>query len=138
MNADFKIEERKINIAEYQHLRATTGWAMFPDEIVESALKNDLYSVSVLCGNEAAGIGRVIGDGGIYFYIQDVIVAPKYQGLGLGDVIMQHIEKYIFAHANNNSFIGLMAAQGVSKFYEKYGYKKRGAEQPGMFKRMVY
>jgi hypothetical protein len=31
---------------------------------------------------DAVGCGRVVGDGGVYFYVQDVIVVPGLQGLG--------------------------------------------------------
>jgi len=46
---------------------------------------------------------------------------------------MKAIFEYLEKHASHNSFIGLMAAKGVSKFYEKYGFKKRNSDSPGMF-----
>lgn len=130
----FKIEERKITRKEYQFLRATTGWKMFEDKVIEKALKNDLYSICIFDEDKIIGIGRVIGDGEIYFYIQDVIVHPEYQGKKVGKMIMESIEDFLQNNSNKNSFIGLMAAKGVKDLYKKYGYTERAEDSPGMYK----
>ncbi len=107
---------------------------MLEEKVVEKAIENDLFSVCVYHDNELVGIGRIIGDGYIYFYIQDIIVIPEYQKKGIGRVIMDNIEGYLLTAANNNSFVGLMAAVGVQGFYEKYGYKVRPENGSGMYK----
>lgn len=128
------VEIRNLKVTEYQSLRNTTGWASLEDDIVNVALEKDLFSICVLDNEKTIGIGRIIGDGAIYFYIQDVIVLPEYQNKGIGKLIMDQIELYLRDNANNNSFVGLMAAEGVRKFYTKYGYLERPASRPGMFK----
>ncbi len=131
---ELKIEERRIRVQEYQELRESTNWNQHSDSKVEHALKNDLFSICVLDAERVIGIGRVIGDGAIYFYIQDVIVLPDYQKRGIGKIIMKHIEAYLKKNTGDNAFIGLMAAEGVADFYKKFDYRKREVEQPGMFK----
>ena len=79
------------------------------------------------------GLGRIVGDGSIYFYIQDIIVVPEYQGQGLGKVIMKELMQYLKDNANHNSLIGLMAAEGVEKFYHKFGFITRSTSKPGMY-----
>lgn len=128
------IKKKRIALNEYQIIRKTTGWDMLDDSIVEKALENDLFSVCIYDANKLVGIGRVIGDGFIYFYIQDIIVIPEYQNRGIGKVIMDNIEEYLLEATNNNSFIGLMAATNVKGFYEKYGYNVRPESRPGMYK----
>lgn len=130
----YKIEVRAISVPEYQALRNTTNWGDFNDNLVERALQNDLFSVCITDNGEAIGMGRVIGDGAIYFYIQDVIVKPEYHGHGVGKLIMESIESYIQGNANQNSFIGLMAAEDVQGFYRNYGYEVRPDNRPGMYK----
>ena len=49
---------------------------------------------------------------------------------------MNEIEAYLKENAFNNSFIGLMAADGVQKFYHKFGYLERANTRPGMSKLM--
>ena len=79
-------------------------------------------------------MGRVVGDGSIYFYIQDVIVLPEYKGKGVGKRIMMEIERYLDKTISHYAFIGLMAADGVASFYHQFGFAKRPKEAPGMFK----
>ena len=131
---NYTIEQRKIRVFEYQALRKTTGWSNLEDEAVKVALENDLFSVCIFDQEQIIGIGRVIGDGAIYYYIQDVIVHPNYQNKGIGKIIMESIETYLFQFAKNNAFIGLMAAEGVKEFYKKFGYQERAPEKPGMYK----
>ena len=129
-----RIEKNKLNVKDYQSIRATTDWYMLEEKVVEKALKNDLFSICVYEEDKLIGIGRIIGDGFMYFYVQDVIVVPEYQKKGIGRIIMDNIEAYLMKVTNNNSFVGLMAAQGAKRFYEKYGYKIRSESKPGMFK----
>jgi GNAT superfamily N-acetyltransferase len=130
----YNIEQRKIKVGEYQTIRKTTGWDMLEDSVVEKALQRDLFSVCVFDNDKLIGIGRVIGDGAIYFYIQDIIVIPDYQKKEIGKLIMEDVEDYILNNSNANSFIGLMAAVGVKEFYYKYGYAERPINRPGMYK----
>ena len=131
---DFKVKKGVLSTADYQKLRATTGWDMFHDKVVERSLSADLFSVSIYDCDEIIGCGRVIGDGLMYFYIQDIIVDPVYQKKGIGTKIMLEIEKFLNKKTVNNSFIGLMAARGVREFYKKFGYSERSPERPGMCK----
>ena len=79
-------------------------------------------------------MARVVGDGGLVFYVQDVIVLPEFQGRGIGAQLMEKVMAYIEGHAHHNTIIGLMSAIGKEAFYERYGFVKRPAEKygPGM------
>ncbi|MCL6266952.1 GNAT family N-acetyltransferase [Flagellimonas myxillae] len=123
-----------LTLKHYQQLRATTEWEKLEDGQVEWALQNDLFSVCAIYGDQPIGMGRVVGDGAIYFYVQDVIVHTKFKGKGIGRMIMQEIEKYLNQTISHYAFVGLMAAQGVASFYHQFGYSKRPMKGPGMFK----
>lgn len=131
---DIKIEHRNPSVAEYQSLRNSTGWAGLSDEVVEKGMQGSLFSVCFLVGGKIAGAGRIVGDGAIYFYIQDVIVLPEYQKTGLGHMIMEELEEWLHENTFQHSFIGLMAAEGVKGFYTSFGYSERGDSKPGMSK----
>jgi len=128
------IEERRITVEEYQSLRKTTDWFQLKDHVVKKSLDNDIFSICVFDGEKLIGMGRIVGDGAIYFYIQDIIVISEYKGQGIGSLIMNEIESYLNENTFNNSFIGLMAAEGVKGFYHKFGYKERDENKPGMSK----
>ena len=134
MNEGYVLVERNPTLEEYQRLRGAVGWGDVETKAIEVGLQNSLFSVCVILENEVIGCGRVTGDGGIYFYIQDIIVLPEFQGKRIGRRIMDAIMEYLEAHAHNGAFVGLMAAKGVSKFYERYGFKERPSDAPGMFR----
>lgn len=129
-----EIQKRLPTISEFQELRESTGWDMLSDRAVEKALPNSLFSVCAVVEGRTIGMGRVIGDGAIYFYIQDVIVLPEFQKKGIGYKIMRELEKWLKENAPENSFIGLMAAEGVRDFYLGFDYLERPTKAPGMFK----
>jgi ribosomal protein S18 acetylase RimI-like enzyme len=93
-----------------------------------------LYAVCAVHHGEVVGTGRIVGDGGIYFYLQDVIVHPDVQGMGIGTRIVEMLMEYISENAGRNSMVGLMCAKGVDPLYQKFGFITRPNEKygPGM------
>ena len=128
-----KYEERKIKVDEYQHLRQAVGWWDTDDSAITEALANSLYSVAVVADGKVIGIGRVVGDNGLYYYIQDLIVHPTYQSKGVGREIMRMLLDYINGSAKKGAFIGLMAAKGLGDYYKDFGFKIRPKDGPGMY-----
>jgi GNAT superfamily N-acetyltransferase len=128
------IKETVPTIEEYQLLRNSVGWSKVSNEAVEKSLNNTIFSVCALLNDEVIGHGRIIGDNGIYYYIQDVIVLPKYQRKGIGKQIMDALITFLEKHADETAFFGLMAAKGNSQFYEPYGFLRRPNDAPGMFR----
>jgi predicted N-acetyltransferase YhbS len=61
----------------------------------------------------------------MYFYLQDVVVDPSYQGQGIGDNLMHEIETYLAKTARKGATIGLLAAKGKESFYRRFGYQQR-------------
>ncbi len=134
MSDDFELVEREPSLEEYRRLRASAGWSERTDAAMETSLANGLYAVCLVKDGETVGCGRVIGDGGMYFYIQDVIVLPELQGRGFGARIMEAVTAYLERAAPPGAFVGLMAAKGASGFYERYGFVRRADDAPGMFR----
>jgi predicted GNAT family N-acyltransferase len=81
--------------------------------------------------DEIVGMARVLGDGSLVYYIQDVIVHPNRQRQGISAQMMERVMAYIGSHASQNSIIGLMSAYGKESFYEKYGFVKRPTDRLG-------
>ncbi len=125
------IVERAVSAEEYNRLRAAVGWGMYERDVAAGSLPRSLYSVCALVNGDLVGMARVIGDGGLVYYIQDVIVLPGYQRQGIGTRMMDRIMAYIQAHASHNSIIGLMAAKGKESFYERYGFTIRPNDRLG-------
>ncbi len=128
------IKKNRLTVDEYIFFRKSVGWSHIDKSAVKKSLKNELFSVCIYKDNSPIAMGRIVGDGAIYFYIQDIIVLPDYQKEGFGSLIMKQIEQYLTLNALSNSFISLIAASGVSGFYKKFGYIERKEEAPGMYK----
>ncbi|MBN1877535.1 MAG: GNAT family N-acetyltransferase [Anaerolineae bacterium] len=121
----YTITEQLPTPAQYNALRQAVGWGIYDEAVIENALPNTLYCVCTFVNDEIVGMARIIGDGGLVYYIQDVIVLPTYQRNGIGRRMMDKIMAYIEAHAHHNTIIGLMAAVGKEAFYEPYGFIRR-------------
>lgn len=130
---EYQIVECIPTVEEYLALREAVGWVRLDEQITARALANALFTVCILHKGKVIGCGRVIGDGGLHFYLQDIIVLPAFQGKGLGKRLIKAILAYLDEHALPGAFIGLMAAKGKSSFYTQFGFAVRPPERPGMF-----
>ena len=123
---------REIHAEEYNQLRRSVGWRTLPFEVIRRGIEASLYSICVEANQTIVGHGRIIGDGAIYFYIQDLIVHPFYQHQRLGSKIMEALMAYLKTNAPDGAFIGLMAAPRLDRFYQRYGFKSLPDNEPGM------
>ncbi len=129
----YEIVERAPTVDEFRRLRGPAGGDEVSDEGLAAGLASALYSCVVLHNGEVVACGRVIGDGGMYFYVQDVIVVPEYRGRGLGVKVMDAVVAYLQRVARPGAFVGLMDADNAEGFYERYGFQRR-QDEPGMFR----
>jgi ribosomal protein S18 acetylase RimI-like enzyme len=126
------VVERVPTVEEYNRVRGAAGLSVRDSIAAQRGLANTLYGVCIEHAGVTIGIGRVIGDGGLFYDIVDVAVVPEHQKKGIGEMLMEALMKYINAHARPTSLICLMANKGVAPFYEKYGFKAREPDMPGM------
>ena len=62
----------------------------------------------------------------MYWYLQEIVVLPEYQGIGIGTAIVNKLLNYIQEHTPEGNFtsVGLTAAEGKEGFYERFGFAK--------------
>lgn len=124
-------------VTDFIALRERVGWGSLQPGLAASSLQNTLFHVTIYqCDHQGtehlAAMGRVIGDGSLYFYIQDVVVSPDFQGIGLGAEVMQAIESYLAETVTTGATVGLLAAKSKETFYEQFGYQRRDGEAMGL------
>jgi GNAT superfamily N-acetyltransferase len=128
---DVRVEETLPSDEEYNGLRRAVGWGTYDAGVAASFLPRSLYCVCAHRGLGLVGMARVVGDGGLVFSIQDVIVLPEHQGQGIGAMLMDAIMGYVRAHACRGSVVSLMSAKGKEGFYERYGFVRRPNDRLG-------
>jgi len=78
------------------------------------------------------GLGRVIGDGGAFVTIVDIVVVPSHQKKGLGKCIMDDLMKWIKNNVPKDAFVSLFADGDAAFLYQKYGFKTTAPWSVGM------
>jgi ribosomal protein S18 acetylase RimI-like enzyme len=105
---------------------------MMPESLVTTALNHTLFAcVAETKDGKIAGMGRVIGDGAIYFHISDVIVHPDFQHMGVGKLIMTRLMEILETQGTTHTNIGLMCSKGREAFYRQFGFIDRPNEKFG-------
>ena len=133
MQGDLELVERAPTVEEYTAFRAHAGWDEVADRAaVARALDGSLYCVCVESDGRAIATGRVVGDGGVYAYIQDVIVHEGFRGRGISTTVMDALLGFIARTYPKGASIGLIDAKGVAGLYERYGFERRPDDGPGM------
>ncbi len=110
-------------------LRKQADWGNISRNQAEGALEQSLCGVTAFDGDMLIGMARVIGDGILNLYIQDVIVAKSYRGLGVGKQIIEQLIADLGERFPPTCSVGLMAAKGQSTFYESFGFDIRPSDK---------
>jgi GNAT superfamily N-acetyltransferase len=129
----YLLEERLPTPAEHRAMFEAVGWEPYTDTETALALQNSLYGVVVLRDGAVIAMGRVIGDGGKFYYIQDFAVRPDWQGQGIGRALMDRILAWIKVAAPHEPFVGLFATEVAREFYAHYGFAEHREVLSGMW-----
>lgn len=119
-------------------LYQSVGWEPPCIEQVRAALEHTMVTFTCYDKEIPVGMVRLLGDGGMSFYVKDFAVIPSYQGKGVGTLLMDCLEEYIRQCKNPEWAVSLeliSSKEGIS-FYKKKGFEERPCEWDGpeMFK----
>ncbi len=128
--------ERTPTVAEYNRLLEAVGWPTRDPVAVEVGLARTLFTVCAISGNEVVGMGRIVGDGAIVNYIQDVIVLPAYQKQGVGEKIMLTLMGHLNEHASSGSDVILITQRDNVDFYKRYDFTESRPDTPSMRRKL--
>ncbi|MBP3234352.1 MAG: GNAT family N-acetyltransferase [Eubacterium sp.] len=136
-----RFSEDRLSVAEYLGLRESVGWKKLTVRQAELALENCIYCISAYDQADDGtrrliGMGRIVGDGAVICYIQDLIVLPEYHHRGVGSALIKHLKNYVSGLKSDGEemMLALMCAKGREGFYEHNGFTARPTENlgPGM------
>lgn len=122
------MEYRFVNaiptVDQHGALAAAVGWAdSFRWEAMPASLAGSVCGVVAFAeSGEAVAMGRVVGDGAFYFYIQDVAVHPDHRRQGLGREVMRRLREQIAERAGGDCFVGLFSTPEAVALYRAEGF----------------
>jgi GNAT superfamily N-acetyltransferase len=108
--------------ADYTRLRAAAGLSPKSPVAAERGVSGTLYGVRVLCGGELVGMGRIVGDGGCFFFVVDIAVEPAHQRRGLGKRIMEALDAWLRSNAPETAHVALFADGEARHLYARFGF----------------
>ena len=125
---------KDVNI--YLGLRDKVGWIKLTKAQAQEALNNSVKVFTVFDDDKPIGIGRIVGDGAVICYIQDLIIIPEYQGKHIGSRLIDKLIEYVnsLIIPDSRMMLCLMCAKGREEFYTKHGFIARPTSKlgPGM------
>jgi N-acetylglutamate synthase-like GNAT family acetyltransferase len=119
------------DIDSFYALYESTGWNdknKKSKEQLFGAMKNSWYFVSVYADDRLIGCGRVVSDGYLHAYINEMIVLPDFQRKSIGKEILNRLLQKILESGIKD--IQLFCAK--EEFYLKNGFENRPDDAPGM------
>ena len=123
-SVQYELVDNVLKAEDFVRLKVATGFIDRPLQQAEKALENGLFNVSAISEGKVVGMGRLVGDGAMYWYLQEIIVLPEYQGKGIGKSIVNRLIKHIRSSAipATKIEVSLTAVKGKESFYEKFGF----------------
>ena len=132
--ADFTLIEKLPSVADYLRMIESVGFKRRDPEAVERALARSDHGICAVVDGEVVGFARITGDGGLHYYITDVIVHRDYQRRGIGTAIVARLMEYFDGIPYENTVIGVFPVKGLADFYARHGFVAQKAHSPAMLK----
>jgi GNAT superfamily N-acetyltransferase len=93
LNITYK--ENILSANDFMLLHKKMGMTEYSIEQVKKSMPYNLYSIVAVNDDEIIGMGRLLGDGALFWYINDVLVLKEHQRKGIGKDIMKRLIQYI-------------------------------------------
>lgn len=122
----------------FLELYTSVGWEPPCVEQVRTALEHTLSAFVAYDNDLPVGMVRLIGDGGMSYYLKDFAVIPAYQGKGAGTLLMNAMEAFIQDSIAPGWAVSLelISTKEAVPFYYGKGFEERPCDWdgPGMFR----
>lgn len=130
------LKENTLDVETYLLLRESVNWKKLSRSQAKQALEHSLFTVCAYEEDKPVGMGRIVGDGVVIDYIQDLVVRPEEQSKGIGRMVIERLIRYVKETKlpETEIMLCLMCAKGREKFYQKFDFISRPTNTlgPGM------
>ena len=130
--SDYSVNLRTPAVEDYRRLRAAAGLTQRSAAAAAVGLSNTFIGVVVERDGRAIGMGRVVGDGALFFQVVDIAVEPEHQGRGIGKAIMEALMAELRKRATADAYVSLIADGRASRLYAQFGFEPVAPKSAGM------
>ena len=116
----FEVVFEPPTVDEYLHFRKIGGLGVKDRASVQSSLDQSVFSVQVRHNGRCVGFCRLLGDGGLWYFMVDGVVLPEYQADGIGKFVVSMPNWYFYENAPAGAF--LFGVTHVPGFTLKCGF----------------
>lgn len=113
----------KLDMKAVLALYEAVEWSNYTEQagMLEQALKNSLQVIAAFDEEKLVGLIRAVGDGYSIVFVQDILVLPEYQRMGIGRQLM---ERLLAIYPNIYQLHLLTGKEEKTKaFYESLGFR---------------
>ena len=132
----YRIAFRTPPVADYLRLRRDTGLSPFTERAARTGLASTFVGVTLEHEQSTVGMGRVIGDGGLFFQVVDIAVLPAHQGKGLGKAIVAALLERLEERLAAPAYVSLVADGEARHLYARFGFEPVAPKSIGMARRV--
>jgi GNAT superfamily N-acetyltransferase len=129
--SDYLLADRVPSVEDYTRVRVAVGLSKKDAEAARVGLANTLFCTCVEDRGEVVVIGMILGDGGLFFEVVDIAVVPEHQKKGPGEALTEALMSWLTVNGPPTAFVSLIADEGLSGFYEGFGFRASSPEAPG-------
>ena len=136
--AGMSVKQNTLTPELFLKIYTSVGWEPPCMEQIKTALSHTAASFTAYDGERPVGMARLIGDGGMSFYLKDFAVIPGCQGKGVGTMLIDAVETFIRDAIRPGWAVSLelISTKEAVPFYLGRWFEERpcGRDGPGMFK----
>lgn len=104
-------------------LYEAVGWTNYTRQpkMLEQALEHSLQVIAAFDEEKLVGLLRAVGDGHSIVFVQDILVLPSYQRMGIGRELMERLLA-IYPHIYQLHLL-TSREEKTKAFYESLGFR---------------
>jgi GNAT superfamily N-acetyltransferase len=127
-----QIVYRRPTVEEFAAVTAAVGFRPHAPQAVALGLANSWCAACALADGRVVGLGRIVGDGALHFYLTSVMVAPAHQRQGIGSRLVEALLAKVREVPYANTLVETLPLPGLEEFYARFGFRAPRRYAPGM------